>query len=414
LFFDLEMPLVPVLTAMEERGIRLDTELLASMALELERDLALLTGAVYELAGGEFNLNSPKALGEVLFEKLAIHQAAGVKRPRRTQTGWSTDADTLEQDYGEVEIVRRLLEYRELQKLKGTYVDALPRYVNARTGRVHCSFSQTSAATGRLASSDPNLQNIPVRTERGRQLRAAFIAPEPDELGEWVLFTADYSQVELRIMAHFAGDEKMRAAFEEGRDIHASTAAIVFDVDERLVTREMRSRAKAVNFGLLYGMGPTRLARETGLTIPEARAFIERYFASFPKVRGWRERLLAEARQRGYVETLFGRRRQVPELLSTDARLRAFAENMTVNTPIQGSAADVIKRAMIDFEREVRQRKLRARLLLQVHDELVLEVPKAELEATRGVVIDCMQGAAALDVPLAVECGHGKNWLQAH
>jgi DNA polymerase I len=414
LFWDLEMPLVPVLTAMELRGIRLDTELLARLSTELERDIEAVSRSIWELAGSEFNLNSPKALGEVLFEQLKIHEAAGVKRPRRTQTGWSTDADTLEQDYGEVPLVRRLLEYREVQKLKSTYVDALPRYVNPRTGRVHCSFSQVSAATGRLASSDPNLQNIPVRTERGRQLRAAFVAPEADARGEWVLLTADYSQVELRIMAHFAGDDSMRAAFAEGRDIHASTAAVVFGVPEAQVTREMRGRAKAVNFGLLYGMGAARLARETGLTLAEARVFIERYFAAFPRVRLWREALLEEARRRGYVETLFGRKRLTTDLNSGDGRARSMAENMTVNTPIQGSAADIIKRAMIDVERRIETEGLAARMLLQVHDELVFELPKSELERTVVAVKECMQNAGVLSVPLQVDVGWGRTWLEAH
>jgi DNA polymerase-1 len=306
LFYELELPLAPVLTSMEERGIRIDVPLIEDLGRELETDIARFQGEFCLLAGvQEFNLNSPKALGELFFETLKIHEQSSVKKPRRTQTGYSTDYDTLSQSYGGVQIVRVLLDYREVQKLKSTYVDQLPRFVNRDTGRVHCSFNQTTAATGRLASSDPNLQNIPVRTERGRKLRAAFIAREPDQSGQWLLLTADYSQVELRIMAHLAGDERMRQAFAEGKDIHASTASVIFDVAEPMVTREMRSRAKAVNFGLLYGMGPTRLARETGLTIVEARQFIERYFASFPKVRGWRDGLLAQARARGYVETLF-------------------------------------------------------------------------------------------------------------
>ncbi|HTF89883.1 MAG TPA: DNA polymerase I [Planctomycetota bacterium] len=414
LFRDLEMPLVPVLTAMEARGIKLDVGLIEIFGRELDLDIAAAEKAVHAAAGREFNLGSPKVLGEVLFEQLRIQDAAGVKRPKRTQTGWSTDAETLESNYGEVEIVKRLLDWREVTKLKNTYVDALPRFVNPRTGRVHCSFSQVTAATGRLASSDPNLQNIPVRTERGQRLRAAFVAREPDERGEWVLFTADYSQVELRIMAHFAGEDLMKAAFAEGRDIHASTASVVFDVDERLVTREMRSRAKAVNFGLLYGMGAARLASETGLSIVEAKRFMLRYFESFPKLRIWREALLEHARTVGYVETIFGRRRPMPELNSENGRLRAFAENMAVNTPIQGSAADIIKKAMIDLEVRLAKSDLSAQLLLQVHDELVLEVPRSELDRLRPMVVECMQDAAVLDVPLAVETGFGKNWLEAH
>jgi DNA polymerase-1 len=414
LFRELEMPLVPVLTAMEERGIRVDTEILSEISKELETEIDVALKEIQRLAGHEFNVNSTKALGEVLFEKLKIHEAAGVKRPKKTQTGWATDAATLEQHYAEVEIVKRLLDYREVQKLKSTYLDTLPGYVNPRTGRVHCSFSQVVAATGRLASSDPNLQNIPIRTERGRHLRRAFVPRAKDARGSWVLFSADYSQVELRIMAHLSGDAEMRRAFAEGKDIHASTAAKVFNVTPELVTREMRSRAKAINFGLLYGMGAARLARETGLTVVEARQFIERYFQSFPKVRGWIDGVLEGARKNGYVETVLGRKRKFPDINSEDARARAFAENAAVNTPVQGSAADVIKRAMIDLEARLAKSKLAGRMLLQVHDELLLEVPEKELDATQELVRDCMENAVPLTVPLQVDFGHGANWLEAH
>ena len=414
LFHDLEMPLVPVLAAMEERGIRIDAELLAGLGREMEQELEGLTFAIQELAGENFNVNSTKVLGEILFEKLRIQDEAGVKRPRRTKTGWATDAETLSTRYGDVPIVRRLLEYRELAKLKSTYVDALPRYVNPETGRIHCSFSQVSAATGRLASSDPNLQNIPVRSARGRKLREAFVPREPDERGEWVLLAADYSQIELRVMAHLSGDEHMRRAFEEDQDIHAATAQRVFGVLPELITRELRSQAKVVNFGLLYGMGPQRLARETGLSLVEARRFIERYFSSFPTVRGWMDRLLAEARERGYVETLLGRRRRIPDIDSSNSRMRSFAENAAINTPVQGSAADIIKRAMIDLERELAASTLAGCVLLQVHDELLLEVPATELDETKELVARCMEGAVVLEVPLKVDFGWGRNWLEAH
>lgn len=414
LFEELELPLVPVLAAMERRGIRLDTELLAEFGEELEADIAHHVQRFGELAGKEVNLNSPKALGELFFEQLLIQEEAGVKRPKRTKTGWSTDHETLSSRYGDIEIVSELLAYREVQKLKSTYVDALPRYVNPKTGRVHCSFSQVSAATGRLASSDPNLQNIPVRTERGRRLRQAFVPRAADDHGEWVLLAADYSQVELRIMAHLAGDDLMRQAFAAGRDIHASTAAIIFDVDEAFVTREMRSRAKAVNFGLLYGMGAARLARETGFSIPEAKRFMARYFASFPRVEAWREQILEDARANGYVETLLGRRRLMPDINSDAPRMRAFAENAAVNTPVQGSAADIIKRAMIHLEANLEASDLAGRMLLQVHDELVLEVPLKELDATREMVREAMEGAVELSVPLKVDFGHGRTWLEAH
>ena len=414
LFETLEMPLVPVLGAMEERGIRVDTELLEGLGAEMEKELEGLTHGIQEEAGENFNVNSTKVLGEVLFEKLRIQDQAGVKRPKRTKTGWATDAETLSSRYGDVLIVQRLLEYREVSKLKSTYVDALPRYVNQDTGRIHCSFSQVSAATGRLASSDPNLQNIPVRSERGRKLREAFVPREPDAKGPWVLLSADYSQIELRVMAHLSGDEHMRRAFEEGQDVHEATAMRVFGALPGMVTREMRSQAKVVNFGLLYGMGPQRLARETGMSLAESRDFIERYFRSFPSVRGWMDELLETARERGYVETLLGRRRRTPEITSSNPRMRSFAENAAINTPVQGSAADIIKRAMIDLEAELEDSPLGARMLLQVHDELVLELPERELEETVERVRRCMEHAVALDVPLKVDFGHGANWLEAH
>lgn len=414
LFRELEMPLVPVLAAMEARGITIDIDMLGAISAELEIEIQSTLATIHQIAGETFNVNSTKALGEVLFEKLLIQNAAGVKRPKKTQTGWATDAQTLEQHYEDVPIVRALLEYREVQKLKSTYLDTLPTYVNPKTGRVHCSFSQVTAATGRLASSDPNLQNIPVRSARGRTLRKAFVPKEPDTHGRWVLLSADYSQVELRILAHLCGDPGLVTAFAQGKDIHAATAATIFNVMPELVTREMRSRAKAINFGLLYGMGPARLARETNLTVPEARQFIERYFASFPKVRGWIDDTLAMARTKGYVETILGRRRKFPEIMSEDPRTRVFAENAAVNTPVQGSAADVIKRAMIDLEARLSGSKLHGQLLLQVHDELLLEVPERELEETTQLVRECMMNAVPLRVPLQVDFGHGANWLEAH
>ena len=414
LFTDLELPLVPVLIAMEERGIRLDSALLKDYAVVLQEDIEALVYDIQGLAGENVNVNSPKALGEVFFEKLRIQDQAGVKRPKRTKTGWATDHQTLTEKYGDVEIVQKLLGYRELAKLKSTYVDALPTFVNPKTGRIHCHFSQTAAATGRLASSDPNLQNIPVRSERGRKLRQAFVPREPDEHGKWVLLAADYSQVELRIMAHFSQDPGMVAAFAEGRDIHASTAALVFEVELDEVDRELRSRAKAINFGLMYGMGPARLARDTGLSVPEAREFIERYFESFPSVRAWIDRTLEEARERGYVETLAGRRRRTPDIASANSRIRSAAENAAVNTPIQGSAADIIKHAMIDLEARLEASDLAGRMLLQVHDELVLEVPESEVDRTVELVRECMMNAVELRVPLEVDFGWGDNWLEAH
>lgn len=414
LFHDYELPLVPVLTAMERRGILVDTEHLDGLAKEFQSDIDELVHRIQGHAEMNFNVNSTKALGEVLFEKLRIQDQAGVKRVKKTKTGYSTDAATLTEKYGEIEIVQDLLAYREVNKLKSTYVDALPRYVNPDTGRIHCSFSQVVAATGRLASSDPNLQNIPVRSARGRRLREAFIPRAADEHGEWILLAADYSQIELRVMAHFSGDERMIAAFEAGHDIHAATGATIFGVMPELITREMRSQAKAINFGLLYGMGPSRLARETNMSVPEARQFIERYFGSFPKVRQWIDSTLESARENGYVETLLGHRRQISDIQSTNSRLRSFAENAAVNTPIQGTAADIIKRAMVDVEARLAESDLSAQLLLQVHDELVFELPAKELKATQELVTSAMVNAVSLDVPLAVDCGTGCNWLEAH
>jgi DNA polymerase-1 len=415
LFEALEMPLVPVLVRMERHGIAVDGALLAQLDRELERAMATAEDQVHRLAGEVFNLNSTKALGQILFEKLAIHERAGVQKPKRTQTGYSTDAATLEQHYSEVEIVQQLLEYRELMKLRGTYVEALPRFVNPRSGRIHCSFSQISAATGRLASSEPNLQNIPVRTERGRRLREAFVPRGPrGETEGFVFLAADYGQIELRVMAHLSGDELLRQAFADGQDIHASTAAVIFGVEPSQVDRTMRSRAKVINFGLLYGMGPQRVARETNMSVPEAKQFIERYFASFPTVRDWMERTLAEAREKGYVETLLGRRRKIPDIDSKNSRQRSFAENAAINTPVQGSAADIIKRAMIDVDRRLLETRSPARLLLQVHDELLFELPESEVEATTALVRECMEQAVALDVPLEVDIGVGRNWLEAH
>ncbi|MCL4148265.1 UNVERIFIED_CONTAM: hypothetical protein GTU68_011929 [Idotea baltica] len=414
LYRDLELPLIPVLTNMQERGIRLDAKLLEDFAVVLEKEIEEAVFDVQGFAGENVKVNSPKALGEVLFEKLRIQDDAGVKRPKRTKTGWATDAQTLTDKYGDLPIIKRILEYRELAKLKSTYVDALPKFVNPKTGRIHCSFSQVSAATGRLASSDPNLQNIPVRTERGRMLRKAFVARESDDAGKWVLMAADYSQVELRIMAHFTEDPGLVEAFKSDQDIHASTASILFEVGQDEVDRELRSRAKAINFGLMYGMGPNRLARETNLSVPEAVEFIERYFESFPLVRAWIDRTLEEARERGYVETLAGRRRQMPDIDSSNSRIRSGAENAAINTPIQGSAADIIKRAMIDLEERLEASDLRSRMLLQVHDELVLDVPESEIEAAQELVRECMMNAAELVVPLKVDFGWGDNWLEAH
>jgi len=398
-----EVPLVSVLVEMEWRGVRVDLERLTDISRQFARELAELERAIYRTAGTEFNINSTPQLRHVLFEK---HQLPILKK---TKTGPSTDYDVLEQlaAMGH-EVPRLLIEYRELAKLKSTYVDALPGFINPRTGRIHTSYNQAGAATGRLSSSDPNLQNIPVRTPRGEAIRRAFVAAPG-----WLLLTADYSQVELRLLAHLSGDPAFVRAFEQGGDIHRQTAAIIFGVPQDDVTPEMRARAKTINFATIYGQGPFALARQLGISQDQAKAFIAEYFARFAGVRTWLDRTVAEARERGYVETLFGRRRYIPELKDRNFNIRAFGERTATNSPLQGSAADLIKIAMIRIERALRARGLAARMLLQVHDELVFEVPEGQQGSATDVVKSHMEGAANLRVPLVVSIGVGSNWVDA-
>jgi len=398
-----ELPLISVLVEMEWRGVLVDLERLGDISRQFARELAELERAIYRAAGTEFNINSTPQLRHVLFEK---HQLPVLKK---TKTGPSTDYDVLEQlaAMGH-EVPRLLIEYRELAKLKSTYVDALPGFINPRTGRIHTSYNQAGAATGRLSSSDPNLQNIPVRTPRGEAIRRAFVAAPG-----WLLLTADYSQVELRLLAHLSGDPAFVRAFELGGDIHRQTAAIIFDVPQEQVTPEMRARAKTINFATIYGQGPFALARQLGITQEQAKEFIAEYFARFAGVRAWLDRTVAEARERGYVETLFGRRRYIPELKDRNFNIRAFGERTATNSPLQGSAADLIKIAMIAIERAVRERGLAARMLLQVHDELVFEVPEGQQGSATGLVKSHMEGAANLRVPLVVSIGVGSNWVDA-
>ena len=407
LFRDVEMPLVTVLADMEQTGVRVDVERLREMSRDFAARASVLEREVCELAGTAFNLNSPKQLGPVLFEKLRIQ---GERKVKATKTGYSTDEATLAK-FADHPIVKKLLDYRGLTKLKGTYTDALAELVNPSTGRVHTSYSQVGAITGRLASSDPNLQNIPIRTAEGREIRRAFV---PRAAG-WKLLSADYSQIELRILAHLSGDANLTAAFREGADIHRQTAARVFGVMPAMVTPELRGRAKAINFGIVYGMGATRLAEETGMSRKEATEFIDRYFAAYPGVRDYLERGRSEARAKGFVTTVLGRRRSLKEMYeSTDPRVLAQAENVAVNTPIQGSAADVIKLAMIRIHDEIAGRRLSSRMILQVHDELVFDVAPDEVDAMRTLVKAQMEGAYAMSVPLLVEMGVGEDWLSAH
>jgi DNA polymerase-1 len=400
---EIEMPLVPVLVDMEITGVMVDRALLGEIARGFNTELTGLELDIYRAAGGEFNINSTPQLRTVLFEKLKLPVQ------KRTKTGPSTDVEVLEQlaAMGH-EVPRLLIEYRELSKLKSTYVDALPGYVNAETGRVHTSFNQTGAATGRLSSSDPNLQNIPVRTRRGGEIRRAFVAP-PGHL----LLIADYSQVELRLLAHFSDDPAFVAAFQRGGDIHRQTAAVIFGVPESDVTSEMRARAKTINFATIYGQGAQALSRQLGITLTEAKAFIQHYFERFSGVRAWLDRTVEEARHKGFVETLFGRRRYIPELRDRNFSIRAFGERTATNSPLQGSAADLIKIAMIRIHAALREAKLQAKMLLQVHDELVFEIPEAERTAAGALVKREMEGVAILRVPLVVTIGAGKNWIDA-
>jgi len=408
LFRTIEMPLVPVLVDMERRGVALDVQVLHEMSRDLYHRQSELEGEIYRVAGESFNINSTQQLARILYDKL------GLKPPRqslrRTQNGRSTDASVLEALQGKHEIIGLILEYRQLNKLKGTYVDALPLLIHPQTQRVHTSFNQTAVVTGRLSSSDPNLQNIPIRTGLGSQIRRAFVAGEGA-----VLVAADYSQVELRILAHMCGDSAMLGAFARGEDIHARTAALIHGVPLEKVTPDMRRLAKAINFGLIYGMSDYGLAARTELSQEEAARFIRSYFAQFPAVQAYLEEVKRRAREQGYVETLFGRRRYFPELAPESrvpVSMRRAAERMAINMPIQGTAADIIKIAMIRLHRELAARGLRAGMILQVHDELVLEVPEGEVAEVRELVRSVMEGACALRAPLYVDIEVGKNWLE--
>ena len=400
---NIEMPLVRVLADMEWQGILVDWELLARIGRKFTAQLADIEIAIYRAAGTDFNINSTHRLRHILFEKLQLPVL------KRTKTGPSTDFEVLEELAGMGhEVPRLLIEYRELSKLKSTYVDALPAYVNPSTGRVHTSYNQVGASTGRLSSTDPNLQNIPVRTERGEEIRRAFI-PTPG----WQLLVADYSQIELRLLAHMSEDPLFLEAFRRGGDIHRQTAAAIFGVAEPAVTSEMRARAKTINFATIYGQGPVALSRQLGITLDEAREFIRQYFARFAGVRAWLDRTVASARTHGFVETLFGRRRYIPELKDRNFNIRAFGERTATNSPLQGSAADLIKIAMVRIHKGLRETGLAARLMLQVHDELVMEAQPGEVEAATSLVKREMEAAAALRVPLVVSVGAGKNWVDA-
>jgi DNA polymerase-1 len=399
----IELPLVPVLVEMEAVGVLIDRDLLGELSRGFAKELAALELDIYRAAGTDFNINSTPQLRTILFDKLQLPVL------KRTKTGPSTDYDVLEQlaAMGH-EVPRLMIEYRELAKLKSTYVDALPGFVHPVTGRVHTSFNQTGAATGRLSSSEPNLQNIPIRTPRGEAIRRAFIAPPGH-----VLLTADYSQIELRLLAHLSGDPAFVDAFERGGDIHRQTAAVIFGVPEPAVTPEMRARAKTINFGTIYGQGAFALSHQLGITQDEAKTFIRQYFERFAGVRTWLDATIEQARRQGYVETLFGRRRYVPELKDKSFNVRSFGERTATNSPLQGSAADLIKIAMIRIHAALRAEGLVTRMLLQVHDELVFEVPQGEQATAVSLVKREMEGVTRLRVPLVVSIGVGRNWVDA-
>jgi len=403
LYRDVELPLVPVLADIEARGIALDRVFFDAMSARLAGELATLERECYVLAGGEFNLNSPHQLAQVLFEKLELPVV------KRTKTGYSTDSEVLETLAVNHDLPRRILEYRELAKLKSTYVDAIPAAASTITGRVHSSFNQAVAESGRLSSSEPNLQNIPARTPLGREIRRGFVPSDPG----WVFLVSDYSQIELRILAHLSGDEALVEAFRTGADIHRQTAALVFGLDPEAVTPHLRTRAKEVNFGVVYGMGPFGLARRLGIPREEARRFIEGYFARFSGVKRFQEETIRQAHELGYVTTLLGRRRYLPEIRSRNFNVRAFAERAAINSPIQGTAADLLKIAMVRIHRRLSENGLPARLLLTVHDELVFEVEKSAAEHLGTLVRSEMESAIELDVPVVVEVGVGSTWYDA-
>ncbi|WP_372938174.1 DNA polymerase I, partial [Seonamhaeicola sp.] len=406
LFDEIEIPLLRVLAHMELEGINLDKDFLNSLSEALDSDIKSLEQKIYDAAGEEFNIASPKQMGIILFEKLKL-----VDKPKKTKTGqYSTSEDVLSYLAKDHDIIKNILEFRGLSKLKSTYVDALPNQVEESTGRVHTDYMQTVAATGRLSSNNPNLQNIPIRTERGRQVRKAFI-PRSEE---YTLLAADYSQIELRVIAALSKEENMIEAFKNGEDIHASTASKVFNVPLNEVTREQRSNAKTVNFGIIYGVSAFGLSNQTNLTRSESKELIDTYYETYPKLKNYISKQVDFARDNGYVQTVLGRRRYLKDINSRNAVVRGAAERNAVNAPIQGSAADIIKIAMINIHKKLNEGNFKTKMLLQVHDELVFDVYKPELEGIKTLVKTEMENAYKLEVPLDVDIDTGNNWLEAH
>lgn len=403
LFTDMEIPLIAVLADMEMAGVKIDLGLMQSFSKKMAKELLSIEKRIYFIAGEEFNINSPKQLQVILFERL------GLKPVKKTKTGYSTNVDVLEQLALEHELPQEIIEYRTLSKLKSTYVDALPRLVNTRTGRLHTSFNQTVTATGRLSSSDPNLQNIPIRGERGKRIREAFIAEKGN-----VLLSSDYSQIELRILAHLSGDKSLVEVFQNDGDIHTMTACELFGVSDNAVTDDMRRTAKTVNFGIIYGISPYGLSRQLKIGIDEAKSFIDTYFARYSEVRDYMDTLINDALKSGYVATIFNRKRAIPELKSSNRNIRQLGERLATNSPVQGSAADVIKISMINISNRLKRERLESKMLLQVHDELLFEVPEKEKEVLSRLVREEMEHAVKLEVPLKVDMGIGSNWAEAH
>lgn len=406
LFFEMEMPLIYVLAEMEATGVKLDTNALKQSSEVLSQQLSTLEESIYDLAGQSFNINSTKQVGEILFDKLKLDEKA-----KKTKTGgYSTSEEVLEKIRGKHPIVDKLLEYRGIKKLLSTYIDALPALIHPETGKIHTSFNQAVTATGRLSSTNPNLQNIPVRDELGREIRKAFIADDDD----CIFFSADYSQIELRLMAHLSNDPHMVEAFCSGADIHAATAAKIYGIPVEEVTSDMRRKAKTANFGIIYGISVFGLAERLSIPRAESKELIDGYFQTYPRIKEYMEESIRVAKEKGYVETLFKRKRFLPDINSHNAIVRGYAERNAINAPIQGSAADIIKLAMIRIHQRFEAEHLKSRMILQVHDELNFNVRKEEFDRVKEIVLDCMEHVLLLRVPLIADCGEGKNWLEAH
>ena len=406
LFFEMEMPLIYVLAEMEATGVKLDTNALKQSSEVLSQQLSTLEESIYDLAGQSFNINSTKQVGEILFDKLKLDEKA-----KKTKTGgYSTSEEVLEKIRGKHPIVDKLLEYRGIKKLLSTYIDALPALIHPETGKIHTSFNQAVTATGRLSSTNPNLQNIPVRDELGREIRKAFIADDDD----CIFFSADYSQIELRLMAHLSNDPHMVDAFCSGADIHAATAAKIYGIPVEEVTSDMRRKAKTANFGIIYGISVFGLAERLSIPRAESKELIDGYFQTYPRIKEYMEESIRVAKEKGYVETLFKRKRFLPDINSHNAIVRGYAERNAINAPIQGSAADIIKLAMIRIHQRFEAEHLKSRMILQVHDELNFNVRKEEFDRVKEIVLDCMEHVLQLRVPLIADCGEGKNWLEAH